>query len=352
MLPTIRIGRREIGPHAPAYLVAEIGYNFESDFELAKRMTVEAARAGADAVKFQTFEADKLVTRSAPIFWDVATPGATQYEDYAACKPLSMDQYRELAELAQAHGAVMFSTPFDEESADLLEQLDVPAYKIASMDMPHLPLLRHVARKKKPMMVATGAGTLEEIGECVEAVTSQGNDELILLHCITNYPCKNEDAHLRMMLDIQKHFPKVLVGYSDHTIPDKANTVPVAAVAMGATVIEKHFSLDRARAGEDHALSGEPNDFASMAESFRIIHQAKGLCDKAPAPSESRAVQFARRSLVARRAIAPGKTIAAEDIIILRPSTGIKPKHLDDVIGRTANQSIPEDTVLQWEMVE
>ncbi len=254
----IKIGNKEIGRNYPPFLIAEIGCNFENNFDKAKEMVETAALGKADAVKFQTFIPEKLTTQTAPKFWDIeGCPGATQYQEFKSVFRLNYEQYKQINEIAKEKKIIFFSIAFDEESADLLERLDDLAYKIASMDLIQLPLLRHVAKKGKPMLLSTGASTLDEIKEAVETVENLGNKDIILLHCITNYPTADKDANLRMIQELQESFPEIPIGYSDHTIEDSSHSTLVAAVALGALVIEKHFTFDKKRPWHDHIISAD-----------------------------------------------------------------------------------------------
>jgi sialic acid synthase SpsE len=348
----IKIGPKKIGANSPVFIIAEIGCNFEGSLDRAKEMVKAAAAAGADAVKFQTFIPDRLVTKDAPKFWDIkGCPGETQYEEFEATPRLSLNQYKELKKLANSLGLIFFSTPSDEESADMLEGIGVPLYKISSMDITHLPLLKHVARKGKPVILSTGASTIEEIREAVEAIESEGNHQIAILHCITNYPTKIEDANLNMMKHIMEAFPKYPVGYSDHTKMPESMYVLAAAVAMGAKVIEKHFTFDKSRLGYDHEISADYEDLRNMIKRFRVIELTMGINIKRPTHSERSARKWARRSLVARKTIPKGAIITGEMVAVKRPGTGIAPKFLKDVIGKRAGKDIKEDEVLTWRML-
>ena len=348
----IKIGTREIGAKSPVFVIAEIGCNFEGSLARAKAMIKAAAAAGADAVKFQTFIPDKLVTRDAPKFWDIkGCPGETQYEEFKATPRLSLNQYKELKALADKLGIVLFSTPSDEESVDMFEKIGVPLYKIGSMDITHLPLLRHTARKGKPIILSTGASTIEEVKEAVGTIESEGNHQIALLHCVTNYPTKIEDVNLNMIKHMMRVFPRYPVGYSDHTKMPDSMYVLMAAVAMGAKVIEKHFTFDRNRLGYDHEISADYKDLKSMIRHFRAIERAMGASIKKPAPSEARARKWARRSLVAAKTIPKGRIITQEMVAIKRPGTGVAPKFLKEIIGKRAGRDIKEDEVITWRML-
>lgn len=346
---TIRFGGKGIGVDFPVFVIAEAGCNFENDFEQAKEMVREAALAGADAIKFQTFNPDKLVTKYAPKFWDIeGCVGETQYEEFREMLQLSFAQYQELKRIADEAGIIFFSTPSDEESADMLKKLGVPLYKVSSMDITHFPLLRHIAREGKPIIISTGASTIEEIREAVEVIQSADNHQIIILHCITNYPTKIEDVNLNMMKHIIETFPEYPVGYSDHIKMPDSMGILIAAVAMGAKVIEKHFTFDKTRLGYDHEISADYEDLRKIVEAVRMVEKAKGIETKKPTLSEEKARKWARRSLVARVNIPKGTTITEDMIVVKRPGTGIQPKLLYSIIGKKARRDIMEDEVITW----
>lgn len=350
-MKTIRIGNKEVGEKKPTFIIAEAGCNYEGSYKIAEEMVKAAARAGADAIKFQTFDPDKLVTKRAPKFWDIPGPGKTQYEEFKETLQLNLVQYKKLKKIANRHGILLFSTPSDEKSADMLEELGVPAYKIASMDITHLPFLRYVARKGKPIILSTGASTLNEIEEAVRTTISAGNDNIILLHCISNYPTNPKNVNLKMMTSIMKKFPDFPVGYSDHTTMPESRDIIIAAVAMGAKVIEKHFTFDKTRPGYDHKISADYDDLKNIVQSIRTVEMAMGTETKKPLASEKKVRIFGRRSLVAAKDIPKGTLITKEMITIKRPGTGIQPKFIDKVIGRKAKKNIHCDEVLKWEMI-
>jgi len=334
------------------FIIAEIGCNFENDLAKAEEMIIKAAEAGADAVKFQTFIAEKLASKSAEKFWDIdGCPGETQLEEFQRVKQLTLEDYKRLSSVAKSAGIIFFSSPEDEESADLLECLDMSLFKISSMNITHIPLLKHVAAKRKPMIISTGASTIGEIEEAIKTIKNAGNKELAILHCISNYPTKDENANLRMITHIKAAFPGVPVGYSDHTYPKNGEGVLAAAVALGARVIEKHFTFDNTRGGYDHEISVDYDGLKSIVTQIRRVENALGSEIKEPVESESKARVHARRSLVAADNICEGTVITREILEVKRPGTGIGPRFLDIVIGRKARMDISRDTVLQWDMV-
>ena len=349
-MKTINFGGRLIGEGQPAFIIAEAGVNHNGELELGRRLVKEAKKAGADAIKFQSYKAGKLATKTAPRYWTEADdPQGTQYDTFAKLDSFGREEHQELFRYAADEGILCFSAPFDDEAVDMLEALGVPGYKIASADLTDHPLLRKVAAKGKPMLLSTGLATITEIGEALEVVKEAGNEQVVLLHCTLQYPCKAENANLRMMEHLKAAFPDVPVGLSDHTL---GIAVPQAAVALGAVAVEKHYTIDKTLSGSpDHYLSVDPQDLAQMIEAIRTIEKAMGRYQKGPVPAESEAHRYARRSIVSARPIRRGATITAEMLTFKRPGTGIYPKYLDQVVGRTARVDIPEDTVLEWEMI-
>lgn len=353
MMRTIQVGNRRIGEGCPVFVIAEAGCNHENDFARACEMVTAAAEAGADAIKFQSFTPETLVTRDAKKFWDIPGPGATQYEECVDAQPrFTREQYQELIALAARHGILFFSTPSDETWADFLDGLEVQLFKIASMDLTHLPLLRHVARKRKPLILSTGASSIAEVREAVKVIQAEGHDALVLLHCISLYPTQPAQVHLGMIRHLAQEFPACVIGYSDHTLPTTLLLVPVLAVAVGAVVIEKHFTFDRSRPGYDHAISADYAGFKRMVQDIRQVEQMLGDQVKAPLPEEERTRQFGRRSLVAAQDIPQGATIRPSMLAVKRPGTGIEPKLLEQVVGKVAVRHVRQDQVMTWDLVQ
>jgi sialic acid synthase SpsE len=346
----VRFGDRLIGEGHPTFVIAEAGVNHNGDLELGRRLIREAKQAGADAIKFQSYKAGKISTRTAPRYWvEPDDPDGSQYDTFAKLDSFGEKEHRELFRYAEEVGILCLSTPFDDEAVEMLEELGVPGYKIASADLTDLPLLERAASKGKPMLLSTGLATIAEVGEAVEVVRQAGNEQVVLLHCTLQYPCDYENANLRMMLHLKSAFPDIPVGLSDHTL---GIAIPQAAVALGAAAIEKHYTVDKTLPGSpDHHLSVDPKDLRQMMESIRAIEKAMGRYDKGPVEAESAAYRYARRSIVSAKPISRGTRITRDMLTFKRPGTGIYPKHVDEVVGRTAREDIAEDTVLTWEML-
>jgi N,N'-diacetyllegionaminate synthase len=334
----MKIGDFNVGNKA--FIVAEIGNNHNGDFETAKMLVREAARAGADAVKFQTFDPDKIVHK------DVAPPAhargvhKTQRERLASIA-LDHDEYEALAQLASSVGVVFLSTPFDEDSVEFLDKL-VPAFKIASGDVTNIPLLKLVAKKRKPVIISTGMATDDEIQDAVDLFP---REDVILLHCIAQYPTPIGEANLKSIPYLHKKF-NVLSGYSDHTIGLSACKT---AIALDAVLIEKHFTWDKTQPVGDHKLSMDPNDLVELVKDVRQIESLLGSYGN-PLQGEKEARRIMRRSLYASRDIKAGEIISDDMCIALRPADGMEPKEIYNIYGKIAVVDIPKDGLLKPEM--
>jgi N,N'-diacetyllegionaminate synthase len=348
--PTLEIAGRRIGPGHPCFVIAEAGVNHNGCLDSARRLIDAAAEAGADAVKFQTFQTEQLVTADAPKadYQQQATGG--DESQFVMLKRLELGEsaHRELITHAAARGLIFLSTPFDEASADLLEALDLPAFKIPSGEVTNLPFLAHLARKGRPMILSTGMSTLAEVETAVAAIAQGGNPPLALLHCVSCYPTEPADVNLRAMETMRAAFP-VPVGFSDHTL---GSEIALAAAALGACVIEKHLTLDKAWPGPDHAASLEPAELAALVRGIRHVEAALGHGRKEPAPAESNTAAVARKSLVAARDLAAGEVLDAGAVAIKRPGTGLAPARRGELIGRKTRAPIAAGTLFTLEMLE
>jgi N-acetylneuraminate synthase len=350
MVRSIVIDGREVGANRPCFFIAEAGVNHNGSLELAHQLVETAARAGADAVKFQTFKAERLATpeaAKAAYQRRETDPEESQYEMLRRLE-LSPAAHRELAEHCRRERIMFLSTPFDEESADLLNDLGVPAFKVPSGELTNLPFLSYVARFGKPLIVSTGMAGLGEVEAAVRAVRATGNEEIILLHCVSNYPADPVDVNLRAIETMTRAFG-VPAGYSDHT---EGTEVSLAAVALGACVVEKHFTLDRTLPGPDHRASLEPLELTALVRGIRVIESALGDGRKEPAAAEAETAAVARRSLVAARSLAAGTTLAEEMIAMKRPGTGLPPSMRSYLIGRVLRAPVREGELLSLQMFE
>jgi N-acetylneuraminate synthase/N,N'-diacetyllegionaminate synthase len=335
-----------MNPGKTTFIIAEAGVNHNGSLEIAERLVDTAKSCGADAVKFQTFKAEKLVTRHAEKadYQKRATSGGDSQFEMLQRLELGDAEFGKLVDHCRHRGIEFLSSPFDEDSADLLDSLGVTTFKIPSGEITNHPLLKHIARKRKPVILSTGMCTLGEVEEAVEIFRSAGTPRLILLHCVTEYPAPYRDINLSAMTTLRAAFG-FDVGYSDHTLGIE---IPVAAVALGAAVIEKHFTLDTAMEGPDHGASLNPADFQLMVQAIRNVEQSLGDGIKRPAPCELKNMEIARKSIVAAAQIAKGEVITREKLAIKRPGNGIQPKELDRLVGLRASRAIGKDEVLTW----
>lgn len=334
------------------FIIAEAGVNHSGSVALAKKLIDVAVDAGADAVKFQTFKAERLVSKEAPkAKYQVDNTGNDESQ-FAMLKKLELSEtdHCELLKYCKAKRIEFMSTPFDEESGDFLDQLGVTIFKIPSGEITNKPLIRHIARKGKSIILSTGMSTLGEVEKAVGWIDEEwarlsNSPQLTLLHCVSNYPAPVEETNLTAMKTMEKAFV-LPVGYSDHTM---GTEIPVAAVALGAKVIEKHFTLDRRMEGPDHKASVEPNELKTMVSAIRNVEKAMGDGIKKPAKCEEDTKNIARKSLVITRNIKADEKIQLEDIAVKRPGTGIPPEFRDVVVGMEVKREIGEDAVISWD---
>lgn len=331
------------------FIIAEAGVNHNGDLDTAFRL-IEAAKAvHADCVKFQTFKASSVITRSAPkaqYQLETTDPGESQYEMLKKLE-LGYEDFAKIKRACEDNGIQFLSTPYNEEDADLLSRLDVDAFKIASGQLVEHSFLQHVARYGKQMIVSTGMGNLAEAYEAVDTIRKAGNEDIVVLQCTTNYPSPIEDANLRSMVAM-KDALGVPVGYSDHV---EQNYACFAAVALGATVIEKHFTLDRNMEGPDHAASLDPTGFAELVQGIRAVEAAMGSSIKRPTAREQKNMQGMRRSIVLNRPVKAGEIITLDMMAFKRPATGIAPKMKAQLDGARALVDIEADVPLMLDMI-
>ena len=342
------------------YLIAEIGVNFYdiakkegmSDMAAAKYMIDEAQACGVDAVKFQSYKAETITSRNSPAYWDLSEePTTSQFELFKKFDKFGVEEYRELAEYCQKIGIKFLSTPFDFESADYLDEF-MDVYKISSSDLTNIPFIKYIASKNKPILLSTGASTLNEIKTAVNTIEEVSTVDIAIMHCVLSYPTSYEDANLFMIKDLVENFPDYEVGYSDHTKPDKDMAVLTTAYNYGATILEKHFTLDKTLQGNDHYHAMDPDDVIRFKENIHFISKLNGMRNKQPLICESSSRRQARRSVVAVNDIPKGKVITSEDLTFKRPGTGIYPSEIDNIIGKSAKIDILEDTLIDFDMLE
>lgn len=351
-MAVVTVGNRKVGEGYPALIIAEVGVNHNGSIERGLELIKAAAQSGADVVKFQTYKATQLVTKKAPRYWDDRLNddnGGTQFDTFSKLDGMGIDGYKAFKKKCEELNVIFTSTPFNLPDVDVLEEIGVDVYKISSSDITYLQLLKYTASKQKPIILSTGCASIGEIEKAVDIIRSEGNNNIILQHCILQYPCDDENANLAKMQKIQEIFSDIPVGYSDHTI---GITIPSISVAMGAVSVEKHFTIDnKLPDSPDHKLSANPKELAEMVNIIRTIEKAKGYFHNGYYPSEAAAYLNARKSLVSNCLIKKGTIITEEMLTAKRPGTGIYPEFSSFVIGSTAKADIPEDTTITKDML-
>ena len=350
-MTSFKIGQRVIGPDAPPFIIAEMSGNHNQSLEVALRIVEAAAKAGAHALKLQTYTAETMTLDLDEGEFFIQDPtslwaGSSLYALYEKAHT-PWEWHAPIFARARELGMLAFSTPFDETAVDFLESLDVPAYKIASFENTDLPLIRRVAATGKPLIISTGMASVAELDESVHAARAAGCKDLILLKCTSTYPASPENSHVRTIPHLRELFG-CQVGLSDHSM---GVGVAVAAVALGATVVEKHFTLDRADGGVDSSFSLEPAELASLVVETERAWQALGQVHYGVTEAERKSLVY-RRSLYVTRDMVAGETFSADNLRAIRPGLGLAPRHLDAVLGRCARQALKRGTALAWSLVE
>ncbi|MEW5984348.1 MAG: N-acetylneuraminate synthase family protein [Acidobacteriota bacterium] len=346
----VRVGDRLVGPGHPCVVIAEIGVNHNGSLATARALVAAAKSAGADYAKFQTFRADHLVTRgAAKAPYQRRQDGGTETQ-YDMLKRLELRRgdFAELKRFCGEQGIGFLSTPYGEEDAALLDELGVDAIKVPSALIVEPAFLRTLAAYGRPLILSTGMAALSDVRRAVETVCETGNTQIIVLQCTTDYPTAPEDANVRVVRTLAETLG-VPVGFSDHT---RSMAAAIAAVALGASVIEKHLTLDKRMEGPDHAASAEPQEFSALVGAVRETELALGRPDKQPTASEHTNARSMRRSIVTSRSISVGETVQPDMIAFKRPGTGIPPRNLPEVVGARARVEIPADALIEWWMLD
>ena len=344
----MKIKNKLLNKNGKCFIIAEAGVNHNGDLDLAKKLVDVAKKSGADAIKFQTFTAGKLVTESAPMAeYQKKNIGKTESQ-YEMLKKLELkpEYHKILFDYAKRKGIMFISTPFDEDAIDFLDELGVDVFKVGSSDANNIPYLIKMAKKGKPIILSTGMSDMNEVKESVSKILKI-NKKLAVLHCTTEYPCPCGQVNLKAMETMAKKLG-VMIGYSDHT---EGIEVPVAAVAMGAKIIEKHFTLDKFMEGPDHKASIEPKELTEMIKQIRNIEMALGSADKKIAKVAEKYIAIAKKSVVAREDIAKGVKITEKMLIIKRPGIGLEPKYIYKIIGKKAKKDIKKDELIAWKNI-
>lgn len=341
------------------YVIAEMGVNFYdtarvlgiSALEAAKMYIDKAAEVGIDCAKFQSYKAGTIASKNSPAYWDITKePTKTQYELFLKHDSFGEAEYSALCEYTHARGMDFTSTPFDYASADYLEEM-VDFYKISSSDLSNIPFVKYIGAKGKPVYMSVGAAYLSEVDVAIRALKEVGCKDIVVFHCVLSYPTDPKNANLRVIETLQKDFPDVRIGFSDHVAPDDTMMTLTTAYMLGAEVIEKHFTLDKRLPGNDHYHAGDPEDFKKAIANFKWIDTVLGSPEKTVLDCEIVSRREARRSLVLTRDMKVGEVIKEEDLMAKRPGTGISPEYVGIVVGRKVVRNLEEDTILTWEMI-
>jgi len=348
-MKVIKIGNKSIGEGQPTFIIAEAGVNHNGKIELAKKLVEIAANAGADAVKFQTYKSENLVTEKTAVADYARKNTGRNISQMEMIKSLELkyNDFEKLKNYCDKKNIIFLSTPHSFDAIDFLEDL-VPAYKFGSGDITNIPTLKYAAKKGKPMILGTGMSTIKEIKNAMSVIKSEGNNQIIALHCTTSYPCSLEEVNLRAMKKMQNELG-CLIGYSDHTL---GAIVPIAATAMGATVIEKHFTISKKLPGPDHKASLEPDELKEMIKEIRNVEKILGSYEKKPTKSEEKIMKLVRKSIFANQNISKGSKISKNMVGIKRPGNGLSPSQIDKIVGKKAKRDIKKDEKFDLKMVE
>ncbi len=345
----IYIKNKRIGADDPVFIIAEAGVNHNGDFNLAKKLVDVAVEAGADAVKFQTYKTEGVVSRLTDSAQYAKENMGREINQNELLKELelSYNEFIKLKKYCDKKNIIFLSTPHSFDAIDFLDEL-VPAFKFGSGDLTNIPALKHAAKKQKPLILGTGMATLDEVKFAVKKIKETGNDLIVALHCTTNYPCPIEEVNMNAMKTMQNKLD-CYVGYSDHTV---GTLVPIIAASLGAVIIEKHFTLDRKLKGPDHKASLEPTGLQRMVSSIRDVNIAMGIHEKKPTNKEMELIKKIRKSIVAKEYIKKGERINRDKLEIKRPGHGIQPYDLNKIIGKSARTDIKKDEIIDYKMVE
>ena len=343
-----RIGKIEFKKNKTV-IIAEAGVNHNGKLKFGKRLIDEAKKAGADIIKFQTYKAKKLTTKNAPRFWNwqgELKKNGTQYDSYSNLDSFTKNEYRQLINYCKKKKIEFLSTPFDEESANMLVEIGMKGFKVASSDITNHPFLEFLAKKKLPILLSTGASSINEIKEAVRIINKSGNKKILIMQCTLCYPTKPQDANLLAINDIKRNFPKYLVGLSDHTLGIE---IASASVLYGVSAIEKHFTFNKKLLkSADHWLSIDTGELKKLVENVKTINLSMGNGKKIALKCENQARKFARRSIVANKKITKGEVLTKNKICFKRPGTGISPSLLKKVLGKRAKKEITYDKLITF----
>lgn len=349
MESSIILGKTKIYQNSSPYIIAEIGVNHEGDINQAKKLIDLAKEGGANAAKFQTYKANTIASKNSPSYWDTSKESTkSQYELFLKYDSFGEREYYSLYEHCKSNEIDFISTPFDHFSVDFLDEI-LPFYKISSSDITNIPLLEYISSKKKPIVLSTGASSINEINLALTKMEEAGANNIALLHCILNYPTSYENANLEMIKHMKNTYEERIIGYSDHTLPDSSMSVLSAAFLLGAVIIEKHFTHDKTLPGNDHYHAMDINDLKIFKERLKFLQTIKGnYSNKTDIPSEQISRKNARRSLVINKDLSAGVILKKSDLICKRPGNGISPIDIDKVVGCKINKKLKNDDILNW----
>lgn len=348
---TFKIGNKPIGDKNQIFLIAEAGVNHNGDLSLAKSLIEVAVDANVDAIKFQTFKAERLLLKSTEkaTYQKSTTNNQESFYEMIKKYELNEQEFTILKNYCEEKGLIFLSTPFDELSVELLDELNIVAYKVGSGDMNNFLLLKSICAKGKPILLSTGMATLEDVKVSILFIKSNKIKDIVIFQCTTNYPADLEEINLNVINTYQREFPNEIIGFSDHSLGFEAS---IGAAAKGAKVIEKHFTLDKNMEGPDHKASLNPMELKNWVKSIRNLEKTLGGYDKIPSNNEIEIAKIARKSLVSVRDVMKGEILRMEDITTKRPGTGIEPKFYNDIIGKKVKKNILKDTLIAWEDLE
>lgn len=346
----INLGNKTVSNKSKPYIIAEIGVNHEGSIDLAFKLIDQAKKGGADAVKFQSYKADTLASKNSPAYWDTSKESTlSQHQLFKKYDNFNAEDYQLLAKYCKKCDIEFSSTPFDDDAVEFLNPL-VSFFKIASADITNLPFLKKVASKGKPIIISTGASTLAEIDVALNTIINAGCKDIVLMHCILNYPTINSNAHLAMIKGLKRAYPDYLIGYSDHTLPDEIMTSLTVAHLLGAVIIEKHFTHDKSLSGNDHYHAMDEIDLSRFRAISDNIHELLGETEeKKPIETEQLSRLNARRSIVLNKDVPKNHILREIDLTYKRPGNGISPIFWDEIIGKTTNTELNKDTILKWD---
>lgn len=351
MVKSFRINKTRVGENQNVFLIAEAGVNHNGDFSIAKKLIDVAVKAGVDAIKFQTFVTENLLLSTTPKaeYQKKATTNMDTSYEMLEKYEFTKDDFKNLKNYCEEKKIIFLSTPFDKESVDWLDELNVAAFKIGSGDLNNFPLIKYICSKRKPMLLSTGMATLNEVIESVGFIKSNKIKEIVIFQCTTSYPAPYQELNLNVIDTYKRQFPEIILGFSDHSLGIEAS---IGATTKGVKLIEKHFTLDKNMEGPDHKASLEPYELTKWVSSIRNIEKALGNYEKIPSKSEFEIAKVARKSIVTLKDIKKEEILTLENITTKRPGIGIPPTKFEDILGKKLNKNLPKNSLINWEDID